>query len=234
MKIRELELAYGRIVGDMPVPLKGGMDAATFAYNAIGKSTEERFMCIILNARNRPLGSTVVSKGTLTAALIHPREIFKAAIKANAATLVLVHNHPSGDAQPSSEDDNVTQRLVQAGNVIGIRILDHIIITPDIGRYFSYQESRHALLEVTKDADTSVIHEGNDAAFTINLTHGMSYLDMIEACRHQITTHHLALYQGNITRAATMLGMTREGVHKNVKKFGIDLDFYRRDSQPKD
>ena len=74
------------------------------------------------------LGFNVVSVGSLTAALVHPREVFKPVILANAAAVILLHNHPSGSAEPSAEDRALTERLEHAGELLGIRVLDHIIL----------------------------------------------------------------------------------------------------------
>ena len=92
-------------------------------------SDRERFICIHLDAKNRVLSWELVSVGSLMAAIVHPRELFKAAILANAASVVLCHNHPSGDATPSGADIQLTRRLAKAGDVIGIEVLDHLVIT---------------------------------------------------------------------------------------------------------
>jgi DNA repair protein RadC len=88
----------------------------------------EQFLAVILDGRNQVIGFNLVAVGTLTAALVHPREVFKAAILTNAAAIILVHNHPSGDPEPSAEDKALTGRLKEAGEIIGIRVLDHVVI----------------------------------------------------------------------------------------------------------
>lgn len=88
----------------------------------------EQFVVLLLDGKNRCLGFNVVSVGSLTAALVHPREVFKAAILSNAAALILVHNHPSGDPEPSAEDRAITDRLRQVGELVGIRVLDHVVL----------------------------------------------------------------------------------------------------------
>jgi len=88
----------------------------------------ENFWVILLDGKNRAIGINLVSIGTLTAALVHPREIYKPAIVGNAAALILVHNHPSGDPTPSAEDTALTRRLCEVGDLVGIRILDHIVL----------------------------------------------------------------------------------------------------------
>ena len=88
----------------------------------------EKFICLHLNVKNNIISYEVVSIGSLSSSLVHPREVFKGAILANASSVVFLHNHPSGDPQPSSEDKSVTGLLVKAGDILNIRVLDHIII----------------------------------------------------------------------------------------------------------
>lgn len=89
---------------------------------------QERFHVILLDGRHRVLRHTLVSQGTLTASLVHPREVFRPALRESAAALILVHNHPSGDPTPSREDEEVTERLVRAGGILGIPVLDHVVV----------------------------------------------------------------------------------------------------------
>lgn len=88
----------------------------------------ERLVCLYVNARHRPIGVEVISIGTLTASLAHPREIFTGACLHKAAGIILAHNHPSGDSSPSDEDVRLTKRIAQAGHIMGIDLLDHIIV----------------------------------------------------------------------------------------------------------
>jgi DNA repair protein RadC len=90
---------------------------------------KERFLCAMLDTRNRVFKETVVSDGTLTSSLVHPREVFRSAIKEASASVLFVHNHPSGDPAPSRDDIAITERLVETGKIIGIEVLDHIIIS---------------------------------------------------------------------------------------------------------
>jgi len=94
---------------------------------------------VLLDTKNKPLGFHVVSTGTLNASLIHPRELFKAAVLASAAALIVLHNHPSGDPLPSAEDYAITERLVAAGRLLGISILDHIVVGDE--DYFSFADA---------------------------------------------------------------------------------------------
>lgn len=95
-----------------------------------------------LDAKHRPIGVEIVSIGSLTASIVHPREVFKAAVVANAAAVVICHNHPSGIAEPSPEDVSLTSRLSQAGEILGIRLLDHVILGDR--SHYSFADSGHA------------------------------------------------------------------------------------------
>jgi DNA repair protein RadC len=89
---------------------------------------KEHFVCLFLNTKNHVIGQETLSMGSLNASIVHPREVFRAAIKRSSASIVCVHNHPSGDPTPSPEDIQLTHRLTEAGSIIGIEVLDHIII----------------------------------------------------------------------------------------------------------
>ena len=90
---------------------------------------KEHFLCLYLNARNQLIHREVVSIGSLSASIVHPREVFQCAVQYSAASILLAHNHPSGDVSPSPDDLELTRRLVQAGELLGIEVLDHLIIT---------------------------------------------------------------------------------------------------------
>jgi DNA repair protein RadC len=94
---------------------------------------------LCLSTKHRVIAYHEVSRGTLDSTLVHPREVFKAALLANAAAIVVSHNHPSGDPSPTMDDLEVTTRLAAAGEVLGIAVLDHIVIGD--GRYFSFKEA---------------------------------------------------------------------------------------------
>ena len=98
----------------------------------------EVFAMLCLSTKHRVIAYHVVSRGTLDSTLVHPREVFKAAILANAAAIVICHNHPSGDPSPSVDDLELTNRLVATGELLGISVLDHIVVGE--GRYFSFKE----------------------------------------------------------------------------------------------
>ena len=98
----------------------------------------EVFLVLHLDSKNRMVGMTTCSIGSMTASLVHPREVFRPAIANLTAGLIFVHNHPSGDPGPSQEDIQITRRLCEVGTLIGIRCLDHIVIGN--GTYFSFAD----------------------------------------------------------------------------------------------
>lgn len=98
----------------------------------------EQFRAIHLNTKNRVLHVEIVSIGTLNSSVVHPRELFKNAIRRSAASIILVHNHPSGDPTPSLEDKEITDRVAQAGCILGISVLDHVVIGD--GVFISFKE----------------------------------------------------------------------------------------------
>jgi DNA repair protein RadC len=107
----------------------------------IANLDRENFVAVLLNTKNEVIAFPTVSVGTLSASLVHPREVFKPAIRASAAGIVLAHNHPSGKVEPSREDREVTKRLVETAQIIGIEVLDHVILGDG---YFSMKE--HGIL----------------------------------------------------------------------------------------
>ena len=103
-------------------------NAAALVMEEMRHLDREHFWALLLNTKNQVLARETISIGTLNFSAIHPRELFKSAIKRSAAGIILVHNHPSGDPAPSKQDIEATGRLVEAGNIIGINILDHLVI----------------------------------------------------------------------------------------------------------
>lgn len=101
--------------------------------------TREHFVSVMLNTRHLPIGVEVVSVGSISASIVHPREVFRPAISMAAASLILAHNHPSGDPSPSEEDLDITQRLRRVGEMVGIEVLDHLILGQ--GNPFSMREA---------------------------------------------------------------------------------------------
>ena len=121
--------------------IKSPYDAYKIFSNFIGNADRELFAVACLNTKNEVANLSVVHMGSLNASIVHPREVFKTAILSNSASIVCAHNHPSGHPEPSREDIEVTKRLVEAGRILGIELLDHIIIGED--KYYSLKEEGH-------------------------------------------------------------------------------------------
>ncbi len=120
-------------------PIRSPEDVQRHFRRRVSGLRRESFHVLLLDGRHRLISMDEVSVGTLTASLVHPREVFREAIRCAAAAVVLVHNHPSGDPSPSAEDRSVTDRLQAAGRLLGIRVVDHVIVTAT--RYFSFREA---------------------------------------------------------------------------------------------
>lgn len=124
--------------GDSRTVVKSPGDVAALVMDEMRFLDREHFQILCLNTKNHVTARETVSIGGLDSSLVHPREVFKNPIKWSAAAIILIHNHPSGDPSPSKEDVAVTTRLVEAGRILGIGVLDHIIIGDD--RYCSLKE----------------------------------------------------------------------------------------------
>ena len=116
----------------------GPADAASYVMPRFRFERREHFAVLLLNAKNHILALKTISVGTLTSSVVHPREVFQAAIEQSAASVILVHNHPSGDPAPSGEDLAVTRRMVEAGEIMDIPVLDHVIVGYD--KFISLKE----------------------------------------------------------------------------------------------
>jgi DNA repair protein RadC len=103
-------------------------DGAKYVMEELRFLSQEHFVCLYLNTKNQVMHKQTVFIGSLNASIVHPREVFKEALRRSAASLICVHNHPSGDPTPSREDIEVTRRLVECGQMLGIEVLDHLII----------------------------------------------------------------------------------------------------------
>ncbi|HOJ09537.1 MAG TPA: JAB domain-containing protein [Clostridiales bacterium] len=104
----------------------------------INNSTVEKFGIITLTVKNKIAGVHIISVGNLNSSIVHPREIFQQAILNNASAIILFHNHPSGDPTESTEDIEITKRLIEAGDILGIKVIDHIIVGED-NKYISFK-----------------------------------------------------------------------------------------------
>jgi DNA repair protein RadC len=114
------------------------VDVFTHFHQRLRDKKKECFFILLLDSKNRAVREEKISEGTLTSSLVHPREAFGPAVRESAASLIMVHNHPSGDPFPSREDEEITRRLVEGGKLLGIGVLDHIIIGE--GRYYSFAD----------------------------------------------------------------------------------------------
>ncbi|MBW3631205.1 MAG: DNA repair protein RadC [Gemmatimonadetes bacterium] len=113
--------------------------AAGILHAYLDGADREHFVVLLLNTQHRAIGLHTVTVGTLDASLVHPREVFKPAILASSASVILAHNHPSGEPSPSAEDRAITRQLRNAGELLGINVADHIILG-EAERYYSFLE----------------------------------------------------------------------------------------------
>lgn len=118
--------------------IQGPADVYELCAPALRDLRQEEFRVLLLNTQHAVLRELIITRGTLDASVVHPREVFRAAISESAAAILLVHNHPSGDPAPSQEDREVTDQLAAAGRLIGIAVLDHVVVGD--GRYVSFVE----------------------------------------------------------------------------------------------
>ena len=144
MKLRELTIRYAvrKDHDGQPVIVGRALgrpsEAASALMTLLQDEPSEVFVVLCLTTKFQVIAYHEVGRGTLDTVLVNPREVFKAAVLANAAAIVVAHNHPSGDPAPSPDDMDVTRRLSAAGGVLGIAVLDHIIVGD--GRYYSFKE----------------------------------------------------------------------------------------------
>ena len=132
----------GRRIGNLRYPeryvIRSPEDCANYCMNDMRFLTQEHFVCVYLNTKNQVLHKQTIFIGSLNASIVHPREVFKEAFRRSAASIICLHNHPSGDPTPSKEDIDVTKRLLECGRMIGIDVLDHLIIGEK--KYISLKE----------------------------------------------------------------------------------------------
>ncbi|BBO74553.1 DNA repair protein RadC [Desulfosarcina widdelii] len=125
------------------VRLANSQEAQALIQNLIltkGQPDREQFVVTLLNSKNEIIGLNIVSVGGLSSAPVHPREVLKPAILANAAAMVLAHNHPSNDLEPSPDDINVTKKIIRAAEIVGIQVHEHLIISMEDDRYYSFAD----------------------------------------------------------------------------------------------
>lgn len=128
--VKEKGLSYGQI--------QNKSDAGKIVRDFIGDSDRENFVVLLLDRKHKINGINLVSLGSVSACIVHPREVFKAAILANASSIIIGHNHPSGDTYPSTEDRKITKVLKAAGKLLDIPVLDHVIVGDEGDYVFSF------------------------------------------------------------------------------------------------
>ena len=135
----KLNVVRVKLIDDTPLfgneLIQSADDAIFLMQRELQNSDRETFCVLHLNAKGKPLSMSVVSVGSLNSTLVHPREVFKASILSNAAAVIFMHNHPSGDLTPSEDDKRTTKQLEKAGKILGIRVVDHIIVGEN---YYSF------------------------------------------------------------------------------------------------
>jgi len=124
----ELGKRINRLQFEDRYSIKSPDDCAKYMMDEMRFLQQEHFVCLYLNTKNQIIARETIFIGSLNASIVHPREVFKEAFRRSAASIICLHNHPSGDPTPSREDIDVTKRLVECGKIIGIELLDHIII----------------------------------------------------------------------------------------------------------
>lgn len=147
--IRELRAVYSGRQSTLPIvpeKISSPEEIADFIRTVLPDDTQEHFIALNLSSSNAIESYTVATTGLLNSSVVHPREVFKTAILTNAATIIIAHNHPSGNVKPSPEDIAVTKRLKQSGDLLGITLVDHVIVTEN--KYYSFFESNESSLKV--------------------------------------------------------------------------------------
>ena len=127
--IREVAVRYVGRSARIATAIRRPAEVVEFLRRVVRDDAREHFVALYLDGRHRPIAHQVVSIGTASAALVHPREVFQPAILVGACAVIVAHNHPSGDPTPSREDREITQRLAQAGALLGVSLLDSVVFT---------------------------------------------------------------------------------------------------------
>lgn len=137
--LASFELAKRALKNDEPIKFKNTIDMYNYIKNDFLYELQEKFIILLFDKQFKLIKKCEVFKGTIDAVNVYPREIFKEALKENASFIVLAHNHPGGEVMPSIQDDETTKILVKNGQLIGIKVVDHLIVTQN--SYFSYYEN---------------------------------------------------------------------------------------------
>ncbi len=134
----ELSKRLNRAVDNERTIIRGPGDVANYLMSELRYLKQEIFKIILLDTKSQIIAAPVISKGGLSSSIVHPREVFKEAIRRSSAAIILAHNHPSGIPEPSEDDIKITRRLIKSGEIIGIEVLDHIVIGD--GKFLSLKE----------------------------------------------------------------------------------------------
>jgi DNA repair protein RadC len=134
----EIARRVGNHKWEVGQPLRSSEDVFRHFSDSLGNEKRELFYVVLLNNKNRKIREVKISEGSLTASLVHPREVYNPVIRESAAAVIFVHNHPSGDPAPSQEDIEITRRLKEVGDLMGVRVLDHVVI--GLERYYSFSD----------------------------------------------------------------------------------------------
>lgn len=134
----EIARRVGNHKWEVGQPLRSSEDVFRHFSDSLGNEKRELFYVVLLNNKNRKIREVKISEGSLTASLVHPREVYNPVIRESAAAVIFVHNHPSGDPAPSQEDFEITRRLKEVGDLMGVRVLDHVVI--GLERYYSFSD----------------------------------------------------------------------------------------------
>jgi len=132
----EIAKRYGECEFKPGEPLRGSADVYAHYRERLASERREHFYAVLLDNKHRKIKDVAVSHGSLTASIVHPRDVFAPVVREAAAAVIFVHNHPSGDPTPSKEDIEITRRLREVGELMGVRVLDHIVVGK--GRYVSF------------------------------------------------------------------------------------------------
>ncbi len=136
LAVMEIAKRFGEVEFTPGTPFRGSADVYAHFRERLASERRERFYAVLLDNKHRKIKDIAVSEGSLTASIVHPRDVFAPVVRESAAAVIFVHNHPSGDPTPSREDLEVTRRLREVGDLMGVRVLDHIVIGQ--GRYVSF------------------------------------------------------------------------------------------------
>lgn len=138
LAVLEIAKRFGEYEFKPGEPLRGSHDIYAHFRERLAAEPREHFYAVLLDNKHRKIKDIPVSQGSLTASIVHPRDVFAPVVRESAAAVVFVHNHPSGDPTPSKEDIEITRRLREVGDLVGVRVLDHVVIGK--GRYVSFVE----------------------------------------------------------------------------------------------